>query len=386
MTAWLAGMAALICAGGVIYQWLGALVAERWLAEAGATSTETLPPVTLLRPLKTGVPDLHAKLDQLARALQPGDQLVLGAAHGSDELAQAMALQWAHPERDIVVVPCGEGAAANPKISKLVQMDGECRHGRLILSDSEAVIDAAWLTTLRREWLEHDCAVLTTPYRFVGAKTWPQRLDAAAALLALWPGLAVRRRWGRVDFTLGACTALRRHDLTEVGGWAAFGDFLAEDRELGAALAARGATIRLAATVTTLDCDALGWRDGWRHQCRVATTYRAATTAGFAGMLLTHSSTAAVALALLPVPAAWRPWCVGWALSAVALRWLAARRLARVAGFPVPGLFACGLVAGWVETAAWWRSWFSGWVWWSGRWRWIERGGKLRKNLTKASG
>ena len=374
----LAGIAALICAGGVLYQWLGAVIVERWLAEAGALSTGTLPPVTLLRPLKADVPELDAKLDLLARAMAPGDQLVLGAAEGSAELAQAMALLWAHPDREIVVVPCREGAAANPKISKLVQMDGECRHGRLIVSDSEAVIDARWLEALRREWLEHDCAVLTTPYRFCGAKTWPQRLDAAAALLTLWPGLAVSRRWGRVDFTLGACTALRRRDLTEVGGWAAFGGFLAEDRELGAALVARGETIRLAATVATLECDDLGWRDWWRHQCRLATTYRVASPAGFAGMLLTHGATAAVVLAALPVAARWRPWCVGWALGSLVLRWLAAGRLARLAGFALPGRFVCVLLAGGMETIAWVRSWVVGRVWWSGRWWRISAGGKLR--------
>ncbi len=384
--AWLGGIAAGICAGGVIYQWLGALLGTRWLAERPAASSEPLPPVTLLRPLKAGVPGLAEKLDQLAQAMGPGDQLVLGAAVDSMELAQCAAVQAAYSERDIVVVPCREGAARNPKISKLGQMDAACRHERLILSDSEAVIDAVWLAALRREWQGHEGAVLTTPYRFIGMKTWPQRLDAAAVLLGLWPGLAIVRRWGRVDFTLGACTALRRRDLAAVGGWAAFGDFLAEDRQLGKALAARGQTIRLAATVTTLECDALSWRDWWRHQCRVATTYRVASPAGFAGTILTHSSAAALLLALMPGSGTARVWFMGWAGLSVALRWLAAKRLEKMARFGVPGLLGCVVVAGWMETVGWVLSWVVKGVWWSGR-RWqLSPDGKLGMRPDKAVG
>jgi hypothetical protein len=348
----------------------------RWLREPPGTAA-TLPPVTLLRPLKCGVPDLRGKLTALARAMRPGDQLVLGAAIGSAEWRECERLQREFSDREIVVVPCREGAAVNPKISKLVQMEAECRHGRLILSDSEAVIDAPWLDAFRREWEDHEADALTTAYRFTGATTWPQRLDAVPALLTLWPGLALVRRWGRVNFTLGACTGLRQRDLAELGGWRAFGDFLAEDRELGAALAARGRKIRLAALVTTLDADPLTWRDCWRHHCRVAATYRTCAPGGFAGLLFTHGATAAALLAALPGGSHERAWCVGGAGGFFVLRWLAARRLARTLAFPIRALGVAMLGGGLLETAAWLRSWFPGQIWWSARWRRVDERGRL---------
>lgn len=373
--AWLAIPAA-VAAFGAAYQWLGAVLVARWLREAAQLLPEReLPPVTLLRPLKGGVPDLRGKLERLARALRPGDRLVLGAALGSPELVECERLARTFAEREIAVVPCREGAAVNPKISKLVQMDAACRHERLILSDSESMIDAAWLAALRREWEQSGADALTTGYRFAGAMTWPQRLDAAPALLSLWPGLALMRRFGRVNFTLGACTALRRRDLEDAGGWRAFGDFLAEDRELGAALTARGRTIRLAALVTTLDTDPLGWRDWWRHQRRVAATYRAAAPVGFAGMALTHSATAALLLVGLSIGSGWEGWALLWAGGMLTLRWLAARRLAAALDFPAQGLAASLLVAGPVESLAWLAAWGRGAIWWSGRrWRLRERG------------
>lgn len=376
MSAWWLAIPAAVCAASTAYQWLGAVLVARWLGEKSAPSG-TLPPVTLLRPLKAGVPDLHGKLDGLARAMHPGDQLVLGAVAGSAEWQACEALQRDFPDREIIAVPCREGAAVNPKISKLVQMEEACRHGRLILSDSEALIDTAWLDAFRHEWEDHGADALTTGYRFAGVRSWPQRLDAVPTLVSLWPGLALVRRWGRVKFTLGACTGLRQRDLTEIGGWRALGDFLAEDRELGAALAARGRTVRLAATVTTLDSDPLTWRDWWRHQCRVAATYRACTPAGSAGMVLTHGSTAAVILAAAPVEAGLRGWCVGGAAVFFVARWLAARRLAALLEFPSPTLAVAMLIGGLVETIAWGLSWLPVRIWWSAQWWRVAQGGKL---------
>jgi ceramide glucosyltransferase len=372
--AWLAIPAA-ICATSAAYQWLGAWLVERWMRETpGAPGP--LPPVTLLRPLKAGVPDLAGKLELLAQAMRAGDQLVLGVAPGSEEYEVCTALQREHLDREIVVVPCREGAALNPKISKLIQMEGECRHGRLILSDSEAVIDSAWLDAFRREWDDCEADALTTGYRFTGTASWPQRLDAAPALLSLWPGLALVRRWGRVNFTLGACTALRQRDLTEIGGWRALGEFLAEDRELGAALVAAGRTIRLATAVTTLDSDPLTWRDWWRHQLRVAKTYRICAPVGFAGTIFTHGSTAALLL-VIAAGGAERTWIVAFAGLFFGLRWLAARRLARALAFPIPVLRSAILGAGLMETIAWGLSWFPTRIWWSARWWKITPGGKL---------
>ncbi len=378
MSVWWLTIPAAVCAWSAAYQWFGVVLVARWLREKiPADAVEALPPVTLLRPLKSGVPDLHGKLAGLVRAMREGDQLVLGAAADSAEAHVCEMIRREFPAQDIVLVACRDSAAVNPKISTLVQMDAAGRHERLILSDSEALIDAVWLDAFRHEWEATGADELTTGYRFVGARTWPQWLDAAPTLLSLWPGLALVRRWGRVDFTLGACTGLRRRDLAEVGGWRAFGDFLAEDRELGAALAARGRTIRLATVVTTLDADLLTWRAGWRHQRRVAVTYRACAPAGFAGMLLTHGATAALLLALAPVGAGGHLWLIALAAGAYLARWAAARRLAAILGFPTRALFLCMLGAGLVETLTWVLSWGPGRVWWSGRWWRVTRRGKL---------
>jgi len=138
---------------------------------AGAGDEAGLPPVTFFRPLKSGVPDLAAKLGALVRSARPGDQVLIGVEAGSPEAAVAETVRLENPGIEIAVVPGRPGGASNPKVAKLLSMEPQARHEHWILSDSEATIDAGFLVAFRREWTR--CDVLTAGYRFRGMAAWP---------------------------------------------------------------------------------------------------------------------------------------------------------------------------------------------------------------------
>jgi ceramide glucosyltransferase len=358
----------------VIYFWIAQSKLLQWLDEGVSDegNDAEFPPVTFLRPLKPGVPNLLAKLVTLVRAMRPGDQILIGAEAGSAELAIAEALRGSYSEVEITVVSCGPGGMRNPKIAKLIAMEPLARHEHWILCDSEAVTDVAFLAAFRREWLQ--CDVLTAGYRFSNIATWPQRLDAAAVLLALWPGLAMLRSFGRVRLTLGACTAVRRADVQAVGGWSAFAEDLAEDNRLGQVLAEAGRNIQLSAQVVTLESDALSWREYWRHQRRVAVTYRSANSAGFAGAFLSQGVTTSLVLACLRPTEVW-----AWALfvGVFVIRCLTAGHAAKVLGISISQFASVMLLSSLVETLCWVLSWAARRVWWGGLRRRISWRGKL---------
>lgn len=362
------------------YGVLGSAYLDWWLGARLQPPVAPVPPVTFLRPLKRGVPELREKLESLVLATGERDQIVIGVDAGSDEAALAGEVRARFPGRDIVVVPCAlraAGAALNPKISKLVQMEAHARHEHWLLSDSEAMLDAEFLAAFRGEWAASGADVLTAGYRFRNLRTWPQRLDAAAVLLTLWPGLAMVRQRGTVRFTLGACTAMRRSDVAAVGGWKAFGADLAEDNRLGAALAAAGKTIRLSAHVATLDSDPLSWRGYWRHQRRVAVTYRASNPAGFAGMIFTQIWPWCALLAVICPADGFGFWnASGFLTLMLVIRAVAAHETARALDFRVPWLPLLVPIATLVESVCWFASWGSRSVWWGGRKRRVSfRGG-----------
>jgi ceramide glucosyltransferase len=175
-----------------------------------------------------------------------------------------------------------------------------------------------------------------------------------------------------VRFTLGACFALRQADLAAVGGWAALGGQLAEDNLLGTSLAAAGRTIRLSRQVVALECDPLGWRDWWRHQRRMAVTYRSAQPWGYAGSVVTHGESWALMLL-----AAGYPWAVALFFAVWVGRVALARHIARRIGFELPGLSLAVLGASLAGSLGWVLSWGTRRVWWGGQRRRVSFRGKM---------
>jgi ceramide glucosyltransferase len=371
---WLGWLGLIGILGGLTYWTVATLALRVWMAEAEAGPVTTAA-VSFLRPIKSGSPQLRELLELHAAALREDDELILGVAdEAAADAAADVARQW--PARRIVVVRCAGNERGNPKLAKLAEMVRHTRHADWILCDSELRCDAAFAETLRCEWAQSGADVLTCGYRFAQVQTWPQWLDAAAVLWTLWPGLAVVRMFSRPRFALGACTAVRRDDLAGIGGLAALRDELADDYQLGARLAAAGKAVWLARVVATLASDALSWRDWWRHQRRVAVTYRACAPLGYAGQVLTHGLAWGV-VAMLGLEVHQRLaglWLVG--VLVVALGVAAAN--ARSIGFPSRGLLPAVPFAALVETVCWVLSWVSCRVWWGGRWRSITWRGKLR--------
>lgn len=354
---------------GVLLHAIAAVRLRRHLRKTDADEPKRTPPLTLWRALKEGVPDLDPKLHALVQASRPDDQILLGANVDSPELRACERLQQHYPDRRIDVVPCQPARAENPKISKFLQMTPCAQHQHWLLTDSEAIVDESFIEGFRREWAASSADAQSAGYRFISLNHIPKTLDASSALLTLWPGLMLA---GRLDFTLGACTAVTAFDIRAIGGWAAVADDLADDQRLGALLVNAGRSIHLSRHILTLDSDPLGWRDYLRHQHRVAVTFRAAATGGALGLPILHT----VALAaLVPVlhPAWWK-----WAALILALRIVAAAVVSRLLKFHLPGLPLTTLVGALVETVVWTAAWFSPSVWWSGRWRRVGWRGKFK--------
>ena len=363
----IAAAALCIAATGAALHAVAAFRLCRHFRRKDGESADT-PPLTLWRALKPGIPELDAKLNALVQASRPDDQILLGAETGSPEIAACIALREKFSDREIVVVACDPDRAANPKISKLLQMMPRARHAQWLLTDSEAIVDAPFIEGFRNEWAASGADALTAGYRFTGLKNFRQILDVSPALLTLWPGLMLA---GRMDFTLGACVGVRACDIRAIGGWEAVANELAEDQRLGALLVNAGKKIRLSRHVLTLDSDPLGWRDYLRHQHRGAVTYRAAAPARAIGLPMFH----AFAFATL-VPAFHPPWWK-WAALVFAIRIAAATIVSRRLQFHIPLLPLTAAISATVETAMWIAAWLSRRVWWSGRWRRVNWRGRL---------
>jgi ceramide glucosyltransferase len=139
--------------------------------------------------------------------------------------------------------------------------------------------------------------LVTCLYRARGA-SWPARWEALGIATDFAPSVLVARALGIAEFALGSTMALRAADLERIGGFAAIGDYLADDYQLGERIASLGLRIEMSPTVVETHLSGESWGEVWRHQLRRARTIRASRPGGYLGYVITNASVwAAVAIA-----------------------------------------------------------------------------------------
>jgi ceramide glucosyltransferase len=99
--------------------------------------------------------------------------------------------------------------------------------------------------------------------------------------------LTARKLEGGIRFGLGSTLAVSREALDAIGGLAPLADYLADDYELGARIAARGYRVELIDEIVETTVPAYSFGQFVAHQLRWARGMRDARKKGYAGVVFT---------------------------------------------------------------------------------------------------
>jgi ceramide glucosyltransferase len=208
-------------------------------------------------------------------------------------------LQEEFPDHAIRIIECPELLGANGKVSNLVQMLPHARHPYVVVNDSDIVVSPHYLSRIMSGFApsaEHKRPVgmVTAPYRGRAhgkprkEPTVGSRMEALGISTDFFPGvLTARRIEGGIHFGLGSTLAVSREALERIGGFAPLVDYLADDYELGARIAAAGFDIELSPEVVETwvpPYDAAGFLE---HQLRWARSTRDSRRWGYTGLIFT---------------------------------------------------------------------------------------------------
>ena len=136
--------------------------------------------------------------------------------------------------------------------------------------------------------LEDDRVGLVTCLYRARASSIASKAEALGIATEFAPSVLVARLLSESGFALGATMAFRTPDLQAIGGFAAIREYLADDYQLGARIAALGKSVVLADVVVETSLGAGSWRDVWKHQIRWSRTIRVSRPAGYFGYLVTQ--------------------------------------------------------------------------------------------------
>ena len=275
------------------------------------SSTQSLPPVSVLKPLKGTDPEMYESFRSHCLQDYPQYEIIFGVSDAADPAAGIVEqLQQEFPDRTIRLVVCRETLGPNVKVSNLAQMVPASRFQFLIVNDSDIRVESDYLRRVVAPLAAGHVGMVTCLYRGIAAATLGSKLEAIGIGTDFCPGVLVAQQLERgLHFGLGSTLAFRRADLERIGGFEALVDFLADDYELGRRISALPKKVVLSDVIVEThlpEYDLIGFLS---HQLRWFRGMRDARYRGYIGLVSTFGVTWAL-LAL--VFAGGAPW--SWAV------------------------------------------------------------------------
>jgi len=217
-------------------------------------------------------------------------------------------LQREFPNRRIRVVQCPKSLGLNGKVSTLAQMLPQAKYDHILINDSDIVAPPDYLRRVMRPFADERVGMVTSLYRGMAGKTLPSKLEALGLSTDFMGGVLVAREMeSGVRFALGATMATTKRVLREIGGLEPLVDYLGDDYELGARMAARGYKVELSDVVVETALPNYTFADFWRHQLRWARNVRDRRHVQYFGLIVTFGLAWGI-LAVLAEPRAWWTW------------------------------------------------------------------------------
>lgn len=284
---------------GLVYMALSLLAARSFVHRLSRSQTQTqtfAPDVSLLKPVKGLDHSMYAALASHCRQQYPGNfEIIFGVSSADDPaIAEIDLLRSEFPERSIQVLVCPERLGTSGKVSNLVQMLPLASHDFVIVNDSDILVSPMYLSRVMANFADPQVGMVTAPYlgRAVagdhGISIW-SRLESLGISTDFFPGVLTARMIERgIRFGLGSTLAMRKSALGQAGGLEPLLEYLADDYELGARIAASGYRVELCGEVVQTIVPAYDWRGFLHHQMRWARSTRDSRKLGYIGMGITY--------------------------------------------------------------------------------------------------
>ncbi len=208
-------------------------------------SLDRAPRVTIFKPLAGCDDDLEENLASFARIDYPSFEILFGVADSADPAFRvARAFIASHPKLDARVVVTDPHAAINPKVAQLIGLQAVATGELYVISDSNVRVRPTYLWSLVAELADERVGIVASLFAGTGERTLGAALENLQLCAATAPGLAAMDTVSRRPLMVGKSMAVRRRDLTRLGGFQPLGQVLAEDYVLGRRFLAAGFAAR----------------------------------------------------------------------------------------------------------------------------------------------
>ncbi len=296
----LSGLFLVVIAGGIAF-YLLAIFSVRKLRRRPLSVAESLPPITLLKPLAGAEDGLETYLETFFLQDYPEYEILFAVRHPDDPavaIVQRLRARYQVPARLLIV---GESPYANAKVWSMERMAEEARYDILVITDSDASVDKMYLRDIAACFEDPQVGAMTNLYRGVAGKDFWSVLEAIGMSTDFMAGVVVAERLEGMKFALGPSMAIRRECLDRIGGFRAMANYLADDFILGNWADKKGYRVVLSRHTINHHASASGFVSTFKHRLRWNRSSRFSRPDGYYGQGFTYGlAWALLFLVLLP--------------------------------------------------------------------------------------
>jgi ceramide glucosyltransferase len=296
-----AGITTVLAWTGIAYYLLALWSARAFVHSLRRPHAPYSPPVSILKPVRGLDHEMYSAFASHCRQEYAGEfEILFGVSSlGDPAVAAIHELQEEFPDHAIRIIECPEVLGANGKVSNLVQMLPHARHPYILINDSDIVVSPHYLSRVMAGFApspahKRTVGMVTAPYRGRAhgkprkEPTLGSRMEALGISTDFFPGvLTARYIEGGIHFGLGSTLAVSRDALRHIDGLAPLVDYLADDYELGARIAAAGFDIELSSEVVETWVPPYDFAGFLEHQLRWCRSTRDSRRWGYTGLIFT---------------------------------------------------------------------------------------------------
>ena len=253
--------------------------------------------MTILKPVKGVDARMYGGFVSHCRQVYPGRFEILFGVSSLDDAAvgEIERLQMEFPDVAIRLMVCPERLGTSGKVSNLVQMLAAGTFEHVLINDSDIAVTPHYLARVMGCFADENVGLVTAPYlgrtaeSGRGLTVWA-KLEALGISTDFLPGvLTARKLEGGLRFGLGSTLAMTRTALEKAGGMGTLVEYLADDYEMGARIAAAGYRVELCPEVVETSVPGYDLRGYCTHQMRWARSTRDSRKLGYLGLGVTYA-------------------------------------------------------------------------------------------------
>ncbi|MFY9745283.1 MAG: bacteriohopanetetrol glucosamine biosynthesis glycosyltransferase HpnI [Acidobacteriaceae bacterium] len=295
----IAGLTTLLTLAGFAYYLIALWSARAFLRRPRFPAPDFAPPVSILKPIYGVDPGMSEAFASHCRQNYSGPYELLFGVSSLDDPACAIVrqLQADFPDRAIQLILCPDVLGPNGKVSNLAQLAQHARYDDLIINDADIRVGPNYLTHILAPFVPNQTqppiGLVTALYRGITHQTLGSKMEALGIATDFAPGVLTARFLDRgLHFGLGSTLAVSRPALDAAfpppGGLVPLTEYLADDYELGARIAAAGFRVELSDEIVETAIHPWNLSGYLHHQLRWARTMREARRGGYAGLVFSY--------------------------------------------------------------------------------------------------